>query len=145
MYEGYSKQALPSKRYRELLGSAICVFNSNNAFIIENILRFDKNHEYNWNDLLDLTSGALSSPIKKTITRKSNTKIANQFEKIFLMRNRIEHSFQITDKDGEQKLATKEKGNGIQYIITEEFILKFIKMNEELAMALHDLKIYQSS
>jgi len=41
MYEEYSKQALPSKKYRELLGSALCVFNSNNAFIIENILRVD--------------------------------------------------------------------------------------------------------
>ena len=34
MYEDYTRQALPSKYYRELLGSAMCVFNSNNAFII---------------------------------------------------------------------------------------------------------------
>lgn len=47
MYEEYSKQALPSKKYRELLGSALCVFNSNNSFIIENILRVDsKNYNY---------------------------------------------------------------------------------------------------
>lgn len=38
MYEHYSRQCLPSKKYRELLGSAVCVFNSNNSFIIENIL-----------------------------------------------------------------------------------------------------------
>ena len=49
MYEEYSKQALPSKKYRELLGSALCVFNSNNSFIIENILRVDNKH-YNWFD-----------------------------------------------------------------------------------------------
>ena len=35
MYENYTRQSLPSKEYRELLGSAICVFNSNNSFIIE--------------------------------------------------------------------------------------------------------------
>ena len=37
MYENYTRQALPPKEYRELLGSAIFVFNSNNAFILENI------------------------------------------------------------------------------------------------------------
>ena len=41
MYESYTRQSLPTKQYRELLGSAICVFNSNNAFIVENILRCD--------------------------------------------------------------------------------------------------------
>ena len=38
MYEEYTRQSLPSKIYRELLGSAMCVFNSNNCFVIENIL-----------------------------------------------------------------------------------------------------------
>ena len=28
MYESYTRQALPSKKYRELIGTAICVFNS---------------------------------------------------------------------------------------------------------------------
>lgn len=41
MYEDYSKQALPYKEYRELIGTAICVFSSNNAFIIENIIKTD--------------------------------------------------------------------------------------------------------
>ncbi len=63
MYEDYSRQALPSKRYRELLGSAICVFNSNNQFIIENILRID-NVSYNWYELIDKNSGELQEPIK---------------------------------------------------------------------------------
>lgn len=39
MYENYTRQSLPDADYRALLGSAISVFNSNNAFIIENILR----------------------------------------------------------------------------------------------------------
>lgn len=38
MYEAYTRQSLPSKKYRELLGSALCVFNSNNSFMIENII-----------------------------------------------------------------------------------------------------------
>lgn len=41
MYENYTRQSLPAKEYLELLGSAICVFNSNNSFIIENVLRED--------------------------------------------------------------------------------------------------------
>lgn len=41
MYESYSRQALPRAKYRGLLGSAICVFNSNNDFIVENILNYD--------------------------------------------------------------------------------------------------------
>lgn len=47
MYESYTRQALPSKEYRELLGSAICVFNSNNAFVIENILHTNSD-DFDW-------------------------------------------------------------------------------------------------
>lgn len=46
MYESYTKQSLPTKQYRELLGSAVFVFNSNNAFIIENILNYDNSNKY---------------------------------------------------------------------------------------------------
>jgi len=107
MYEEYSRQALPSKKYRELLGSAICVFNSNNQFIIENILRIDSS-TYNWYELIDKTSGDLSQPVKETITRKSDTKIASLFSNVISKRNRIVHSFQITE-NGEQVLRTKKK------------------------------------
>ena len=48
MQEVRTRQALPSVYYRNLLGSAICTFNSNNAFIIENILRNDNDSSYNW-------------------------------------------------------------------------------------------------
>lgn len=54
MYEIYTRQALPERNYRELLGSAICVFNANNAFIIENILRTNGPDTYNWYSLIDL-------------------------------------------------------------------------------------------
>ena len=137
MYEEYSRQALPSKKYRELLGSAICVFNSNNQFIIENILRID-NSNYNWYELIDKTSGDLSQPVKETITRKSDTKIATLFSEIISQRNRIIHSFQITENK-EQILRTKKK-NHEQFTITESYLLDFIKDNESLSSMLHKLR-----
>ena len=140
MYENYSRQALPTKSYRELLGSALCVFNSNNAFIIENILRCDDS-QYNWYRLMDLESGKLATPIKETITQKADEAIATLFDELVIMRNRIIHSFQITCND-EQMLATKNriKDGNQQFIITETYLLEFIKKNEDLSIALHDFR-----
>ncbi|WP_010530590.1 hypothetical protein [Lentibacillus jeotgali] len=108
MYEEYSRQSLPSRQYRELLGSAICVFNSNNAFVIENILRNDETDEYTWHQLIDCTSGNLSKPIKNTITKSSNTVIANKFDEVIQVRNRIMHSFQVTAPKGKGISDDKE-------------------------------------
>lgn len=141
MYETYTRQALPSKEYRELLGSALCVFNSNNAFIIENVLRSDDHNQYDWYRLIDLESGKLKEPIKNTITEKSDENIANLFNELVTMRNRIVHSFQVTCCD-EQKLATKVKGSGEQFVITEDYLMKFIKKNEQLSTALHCFRGY---
>lgn len=139
MYEDYTKQALPSKNYRELLGSAICTFNSNNAFIIENILKADHNSKYNWHELIDKTSGNLNPAIEETITKTSDSKIADLFKIICDKRNRIMHSFQITDTDGNQILATKEKNNK-QYVITETFLKKFIRENDKLSSMLDNFR-----
>ena len=138
MYENYTRQSLPSKEYRELLGSAICVFNSNNSFIIENILRYDSSNIYSWHDLIDLTSGGLLKPIKETITKNSNTQIAILFDDIIAKRNRIIHSYQITYR-GNQILATKDKNNN-QFIITSKYLLDFISQNEELSTKLHTFR-----
>ena len=139
MYEEYSKQTLPSKKYRELLGSALCVFNSNNSFIIENILRVDNEH-YNWFDLIDKTSGNLLPVIVETIISVTqNNKISMLFNELVNTRNRIVHSFQITDEYGNQLLATKEK-NGNQYRITEEILFEFIKKNEILSSELYKFR-----
>lgn len=140
MYENYSRQALPNKDYRGLLGSCLCVFNNNTAFIIENILRNDTNNIYSWSELIDLTSGELLKPIKETISKYSNTEITKLFEKIFVKRNRIIHSFQITHNN-EQILATKDKQNK-QFIITKDYLLDFIKENEELSIKLHNFRGY---
>lgn len=138
MYENYSRQALPSKKYRELLGSALCVFVSNNSFIIENILKCDD--RYSWYKLIDKQSGELLQDIKNTITKNSNTKIAELFNSLISKRNRIIHSFQCT-VNGEQILVTKDKDHR-QYDITEEFLLDFIRENEELCDLLHDFRGY---
>lgn len=142
MYEQYSKQALPSKSYRELLGAAVCVFNSNNAFLIENILRFDIGGEYSWHKLMDQTSGTLGDQIIDTIEKVTNLDIAGKFTELVDRRNRIMHSFQVTDADGGQILYTKTKakdGNE-QFPITEDYLKSFIQLNEEFSMALHSIR-----
>ncbi|WKL42873.1 hypothetical protein [Flavobacterium sp. ZE23DGlu08] len=137
MYENYSRQSLPTRRYRELLGSAICVFNSNNQFVIENILRID-NSNYNWYELIDKTSGQLTKPILETITKNSDEEISSLFSNLVSKRNRIIHSFQIT-YENEQILRTKDK-NHQQYNITEEYLLEFIRENENLSSMLHKFR-----
>lgn len=137
MYESYTRQALPDRHYRELLGSALCAFNSNNAFIIETILRCDEIEKYNWYELMDKESGRLKGSVREVITSKCGADIYTLFSQIIEMRNRIIHSFQIT-KDGEQILATKEReeDGGRQFIITEGYLLEFIAKNEKLALLL---------
>ena len=150
MNESYTTQTLPSKKYRELIGTAICVFNSNNSFVIENILRVDQTGQYRWHKLIDKVSGRLSSDgdIEKTITANSDETIAKLFIEIVDIRNRIVHSFQITapagmtDDPDNQMLATKHKNLGKQEFITEEYLLNFIKMNEELSTKLHKFRGY---
>lgn len=141
MYEDYTRQALPSKYYRELLGSAMCVFNSNNAFIIENILKMDKDNKYDWYKLIDKTSGQLKSAVEHIFISQLGKEITQLFRELVDKRNRLIHSFQITDSDGEQRLATKDRNNN-QDVISENMLLDFIKLNEELSSKLHKLRGY---
>jgi hypothetical protein len=136
----YSRQSLPSKQYRLLLGTALSVFSSNNGFIIENILNTDSS--YSWYELIDKESGKLIKAIEDTITTNSDVKIANQFGEIVEMRNRIIHGFRITSPDGEQVIATKVKSSGEQFIITKEYLIDFIKKNDELSNMLHTYRGY---
>ena len=108
VYESYTRQSLPAKEYRELLGTALCVFNSNNGFIIENIIR--TNTSFDWYELIDKESGRLRTIISETISKECDTtEIEELFLKIVSMRNRIIHSFRITSNNGEQVLATKSR------------------------------------
>lgn len=140
MYEEYTRQALPDKQYRELLGSALCVFNSNNSFIIETVLRHSDN--YSWYSLIDLESGKLKKVVRDAISKEYGDNIEKLFSDIIEQRNRIIHSFRITNKQGKQVLATKEYKKSEQFEITEEYLLKFIKHNEELSDMLHDFRGY---
>lgn len=145
MYEKYSRQCLPSKQYREILGSAICVFNSNNSFIIENILNTDQAKNFKWSILIDKVSGHLLPIIEKIITTKSNNEIAKLFREIIAERNRIIHSYQATDSTAStddpdhQILITKHK-DGRQEPITEEYLLKFIAKNQKLSTLLYSYR-----
>ena len=130
-----TRQSLPSERYRILLGTALSVFSSNNGFIIENVLRIDSSET--WRTLIDRTSGA----VKKHVSGKLPSAIVDLFGEIVDMRNRIIHGFRITNKNNEQVIATKEK-SGQQFEITEEYLLDFIRKNEELSGMLHDFRGY---
>lgn len=132
--------SLPKERYLLLLGIGISVFSSNNSFIIENILRTDP--AYSWYELIDLESGKLKPIIKETISTKTNIKISEKFSEIVEMRNRIIHGFRITSKSGEQILGTKVKNSGEQFEITEEYLINFIKANNELSSMLTTYRGY---
>lgn len=135
MYENYTRQALPSKTYRELLGTALCVFNSNNAFIIENVLNTKIDISLSWHSLIDKESGQLTPIIKQTI---NDDNISQLFAQIIKMRNRIIHSYQITGPKNEQILCTKVKApDNKQFFITVDYLMKFIKENEKLSTLLH--------
>ena len=139
MYEEYTRQALPSRDYRLLLGTALCVFNANNAFIIENLLRND--NTVDWYELIDKTSGALKKYMEKTLSLNDG-RISELFSQIVCMRDRIVHSYQITNQNNEQSLATKTKikdGNE-QFEITKEYLMDFIKKNEKLSTLLHEYR-----
>ena len=136
MYDStLTRQSLPSERYRILLGTALSVFSSNNAFIIENVLRIDESET--WYTLIDKTSGAL----KNYVGGKLPQVVVDLFGELVDMRNRIIHGFRITNEDDEQTIATKEK-SGHQFEITEEYLLDFIRKNEELSDRLHDFRGY---
>lgn len=137
MYETYTRQALPEKKYRELVWTAICVFNSNNSFIIENYLRTTISTK-NRHQLIDLESWKLLNLLRKESSLTEQ--IITLFSEIVYKRNRIVHSFQVTDtSDNTQKLCTKDK-NQVQFIITEEYLLKFIDENWKLSNFLHEFR-----
>lgn len=144
MYEKYTHQSLPSRYYRELLGSAICVFNSNNAFIIETVLRLDASEQYNWYKLIDWESGKLRANVHDILSKECGDEIESLFTELINRRNRIVHSYRITNKQNEQVLATKTRavvGNK-QFEITEEYLLEFIKLNDKLSQMLHKIRGY---
>lgn len=144
MYENYTRQSLPDDDYRELLGSAISVFNSNNAFIIENILKISGD-QHNWWELIDRTSGnILHKVMQEQYSNIIPENIISFFSELVEQRDRIIHSFQITgpepNPNQEQLLATKVRGSGEQFIIKRKHLLNFIQKNQELSDLLYDFR-----
>ena len=139
MYESLTRQSLPTKEYRELLGTALCVFSSNNGFFIENILRFDAHDTLSWYELIDKASGELPTIANRVLVNEQGQAIVKLFQKIVRMRNRIIHSFRITNKDGEQSLATKTKDD-IQFEISKTYLMEFIRENDNLSSMLYELR-----
>ena len=141
-----TRQSLPTPEYCELLGISLSVFCSNLPFIIEIFLNYNnKAGKYNWYQLIDEEAGNL----KKIKGLKSffGNEIFDLFFKIVAMRNRIVHSFRITNANNEQSLATKEliKDGNTQFEITEEYLKEFISENEKLALLLDDFREKQRS
>lgn len=139
MYESYTRQSLPEKDYRALLGSAICVFNSNFAFIIENMLH-DEPEKYDWHELISLEGGKLQRRLRDSKVAEYE-EIFELFDSLREKRNRIIHSFRITNEKGEQSLATRDK-DGSQFEISEGYLIDFIKENERLSSQLHCYRGY---
>ena len=96
MYENYTRQSLPERDYRELLGTALCVFNANNQFIIENILKISGD-QHNWWELIDKTSGSI---LHKVMIEQYGDIVPENIIELFNIlvekRDRIVHSFQTT-------------------------------------------------
>lgn len=144
-----TKQSMPTENYRLLLGTALCAFNGNIGFIIENILRLSDDKETTWSDLLDASYKTLKAIVAEKIDDNSEIDISKLFEKICDMRHRIIHSFRITDKDGTQILRTKTKKDKKdenkpveQFDITEKYLEDFIELNGILSSLLHELRGY---
>lgn len=142
MYENYTRQSLPERDYRELLGTALCVFNANNQFIIENILKISGD-QHNWWELMDKTSGSI---LHKVMIEQYGDIVPENVIELFNIlvekRDRIVHSFQTTysmDTE-EQILATKDPKTDEQFIITREYMMDFIKENDKLNDMLYKLR-----
>lgn len=142
MYENYTRQSLPERDYRELLGTALCVFNANNQFIIENILKISGD-QHNWWELMDKTSGSI---LHKVMIEQYGDIVPENIIELFNVlvekRDRIVHSFQMTYSmdTKEQILATKDPKTDEQFIITREYMMNFIKENDKLNEMLHELR-----
>ena len=120
------------------LGAAISVFNSSNAFAIENFL--NEPVEDTWHQLINKTSGKLLKRVKNRFEKRGAPRVPELFDELVEKRDRIVHSYRITDSNGEQILATRERLTDRQFIVTEEYLMDFIKRNEELSDELHKLR-----
>lgn len=134
----YKNKPLPSREYLQTLGKALYIFNNSNSYVIEMILHCEPD-EYTWADLIDRNSGNLRYPIKQMIAKGVNGIIAEKFEELVEVRNRIAHSFQIRDKvTGKPILAARNHKTGRQTTLTMKYLEKFIEDNIAFAKMLDE-------
>ena len=104
----------------------------------------DISGKYDWYHLTDLESGKLRESVHNVISTQCGSEVENLFVELIKRRNRIIHSYMITSSSNQQVLATKKPitdGN-IQFEITEEYLLEFIKLNDKLSSMLHKIRGY---
>ena len=153
MYESYSRQALPDRKYREILGAALYVFNSNYDFLIENILHIkDKlqlKNDIDWWNLMNLEAGKLKRKLQQDSSFEPYREIFDhhpslmgEFNHLKNRRNRIVHSFTAaSDHDShKQVLYSLDPKTKEQEEITEAYLLEFIKENEVFALRLDEFR-----
>lgn len=141
MKSGLTRQSLPDRDYLELLGAALCVYNSNFGFLIENIRHTDPTRE--WRDLVDKPAGGLLTIVKEVISKRSgNNEIADLFKNLSERRHRIIHSLRATSRVNKQTLYTKEmeKNGGEQFEITVRYLEDFVSDNSVLAGLLDEYR-----
>ena len=92
--------------------------------------------------VINKMSGKLLRHVENQFEKRNAGKVLELFEELIEKRNRIIHSFQITDSNGQQTLATKEKETDKQFQITEEYLFDFIRENEKWSNELHNLRGY---
>ena len=128
-----TRMSLPDGDIVYLIGASLCIFNSNNSFIIQNIIK--KTNDINkWYLLMNKTSGEIKKEICEYI---ADDDISVSFSKLVEKRNRIIHSFGGTANNGRQVLFTVDKKTNRQFEITEEYLKEFIHKNEELSDKLY--------
>ena len=96
--------------------------------------------DYTWNDLIDRNSGNLRWPIRQTIA-KTSPDIAQTFEDLVDVRNRIAHSYQTLDKSGSPVLAARDHKTGRITILTEKYLRDFITKNLDFVEAVENMLV----
>lgn len=104
----------------------------------------DNTGKCDWYHLTDLESGRLRESVHNVISTQCGSEVENLFVELIKRRNRIIHSYTITNSSNQQVLATKKliKGGNIQFEITDEYLFEFIKLNDKLSSMLHKIRGY---
>lgn len=131
-----TRQSLPPEDYLVNLGISTCVFNSNISFLIENFMNLTAEETDFWFELNSFTSGQLLKYIKK----HNVNELIDSYE-LINMRNRIVHSFQAT-VDKQQILISLDTKTKEQILINNDYLKKFIEMNERLCGNLYKIRGY---